>query len=466
MQDEFKIAAGFLYVSSIEKTVLGAAISTPDTLNFVLEHMKPEFFYDKLHVDIMQVFVDLSTEGKQPDLLIVAERLRKKKSLGVTGMAYLADMAGAYYTLRANLAEHCDIIKQYYFRRSIVELNQKYTLQQMEQKGDPIQSYDEQQREMLQLLQEVKSDKSKTTQHVISIVRQQVQDAANGIVPTNIISTGLKALDKILVGLVPSDLILIGARPSMGKTALALSMLMHACRMGKAVKMYSLEMPSSQLIARLAAMISGVSFGAVKRGNLTRDQEAKYNAALDEISKWKLYIDDRAGLSFNQMRSSAIQDEATGKAIDLIMVDYIQLMDLGKNAANRNLGVGMASSGLKVLAKDLDVPIIVLSQLNRSVETRTTGGNRPQLSDLRDSGSLEQDADVIIFLYRAEQYGLTRYDDDTTTVGVAELNVAKHRNGELGLAITKFEKEITLFSDLEETALAAYYEEDANENPF
>lgn len=464
MQDEFKSAASFLYVSNIEKQVLGASISTPDTLNFVLEHMKPVFFYDKLHIDIMQVLIDITSEGKLPDMLLVVERLRKKKSLGSTGLTYIADMSSSYYVMKSQLSEHCDIIKQYYFRRSLVEINQRYAQIQLEQDGDPVESYDEQQQVMMQLMQEVRSERAASTANVVTMVRQQVANAANGIVPANILSTGLKALDNVIVGLFPTDLILIGARPSMGKTALILSIVMSVCRRGKAVRIYSLEMSSAQLISRLAAMLSGVSFEAVKRANLTREQEAKINAALDEINKWKLYVDDRAGLSFHQIRSSSIQDQSTGKDVELIVVDYIQLMNLGKDSSNRNLGIGTASTGLKNLAKELDIPVVVLSQLNRSLEARPD--KRPTLADLRDSGSLEQDADMVLFLYRAEQYGMTHYTDDTSTVGVAEINVAKNRNGELGLAITKFEKEITKFSDLEENALAAYYEEDTDENPF
>lgn len=473
MSDEFQSASSFLYVSNIERQVLGAAISSQDTLQFVLEHMKPEYFYDRLHTEIMQLFIDITTESKQIDLLVIIERLRKSKSLLSTGLNYVADMASAFYTMRSQLSEHCDIIKQYYFRRRVVEINQKYALSQMEQESDPIECYNNQQQELLDLHQQMLTERVDSIANISASLRQEIDNAANGIVSQNITPTGLKALDNIIIGLFPTDLILIGARPSMGKTALALSIIMHFCQQGKAVKFYSLEMPKNQIVARLVAMLSGVSYEHVKRARLDTQQQQLMLNAVETISKWKLYIDDRAGLSPIALRSSSQQDSAQGKNIDLIVVDYIQLMGVGSFEGNRNVGVGIASSTLKIMAKDLQVPVIALSQLNRSVESRAGGDKRPILADLRDSGSLEQDADMIMFLFRAEQYGVTMYEGggDLSTIGIAELNVAKNRNGELGLAMLNFKKEITLFTDLEAKMQAGsvyqvFIDDNEGENPF
>ncbi|HRY22686.1 MAG TPA: replicative DNA helicase [Candidatus Dojkabacteria bacterium] len=254
------------------------------------------------------------------------------------------------------------------------------------------------------------------------------------------ISTGFKDLDDLLGGFQKSDLIILAARPSVGKTALALDMMRHAALVeGKTVAFFSLEMSKTQIMDRLLGMQSGIPFWEIRTGRLSDKKFVKLADTMGELADGNIFIDDQAGQHINALRTKA-RRLALEKGLDIIFVDYLQLMH-GNSKESRTLEVGEISQGLKNIAKELDIPVVGLSQLSRAIEQRQS--RRPQLSDLRESGSIEQDADVVMFIDREEIW-----DPETENKGVGELIVAKHRNGPTGLVKLAFVNEIASFRNL------------------
>lgn len=422
-----------------EKSVLGSVLLDKDALINVAGWLQPGHFYDDRHAIIYQNILELFDHGLPIDLVTVSDRLKKKKQLTkVGGRAYLAELA-SFVPTSAHAEEYANIVKENATRRGLITSASEITTLSMDESIDIDEVVDKSETLLFNVAQEgVKSNFI----HVKDLLKDAYERAAHAKDTDDYagISTGFRDLDVLLGGFQKSDLIILAARPSVGKTSLALDMIRHAALIEKKnVAFFSLEMSNMQIMDRLLGMQSGIPFWEIRTNKLNDEKIVKLANTMGELGDANIYIDDSAGQHINQVRTKARRLKIE-HGVDIIFVDYLQLMH-GSNKESRTLEVSEVSQGLKNLAKELDIPVIALSQLSRAIEQRQ--GRRPQLSDLRESGSIEQDADVVIFLDREETW-----NPDTEKKGSAEVFVAKHRNGPTGTVELAFVKEIASFRNL------------------
>lgn len=446
MRGDFEPVVSEMYDRDMEEAVLAGAMSDLALINLFFEYVKPDLFSLKLHEEIAAAIIKIKGSGLTPDMLLVYQEIKGSLHLGVAGgPSYLAKMTTKYgYDEPRNYIAKINILKEYYIHRKAFEQTiETYTKLKENGRDKTREIYDSHMLNMVKIIDSLKVDESETIEMIANQVQKEVEMSAKGIKPEQGISTGLNVMDEAMYGWAKSDLILLAARPGMGKTSLMLTHVIASCEAGIPTDVYSLEMSKKQLITRMACQIASVDSTLLRLGRLNESHLQELVKALVKIKKYPLYIDDGVNINVNKVRSRSIRNKAK-RGVGIIFIDYIQLMELsGKGTKNDD--VGEISRGLKVLAKELNVPIIALSQLSRKVENRT--GNRPVLADLRDSGTLEQDADMVIFVYRPEEYGMEYYSDDTSTREVAELIIAKFRGGSVGSVKTRFRKEFTQFSD-------------------
>ena len=401
------------------------------------------------HQDLGQIFfrtvLKLTDEDSAADLVTVTERLRKdgwlEKVGGITFVAYIANCVPT----AANIRYHAKIAKEMALLRRLIEAGTEMICVSYERNEDVEDILDKAQAQILSIasLQNTKTFSSMEELLLRTFQRaEELHENKQGITG---LSTGFPDLDRLTYGLSPSDFIIVAARPSMGKTAFALNIATHvALHQGKSVAFFSLEMAEEQLSQRILCAEAMVDSGRMQTGNLTNEDWDSMIKAGDRLSKAALHIDDTAGISVMELRTKARRLKAE-QGLDLIVIDYLQLMQ-GKSEGrdgNRQQEISGISRSLKALARELKIPVIALSQLSRSVESRPV--KRPLMSDLRESGSLEQDADLVMLLYR-EDY----YEEDTPDKNIAEVIVAKHRNGPVGTVRLFFQKEFTRFMELVE----------------
>ncbi len=419
-----------------ERSVLGSVLLDKDALINVSGWLRPEHFYDGRHASIYENILYLFENGLPIDVVTISDQLKKNKVLKkVGGRAYLAELASSVPTA-AHAEEYGNIVRESATRRGLISSATKII--QM--------SYDEQQvlHEVVdkseKLLYDVAQDGAKANfVHIKDLLKGAYERAAHAQDEDELrgVSTGFKELDSLLGGFQKSDLVILAARPSVGKTSLALDMIRHAAiQEKKKVAFFSLEMSNVQIMDRLLGMQSGVPFWKIRTNQVTDEEVLKLSNTMGQMGDAEVYIDDQAGQHINQVRTKA-RRLSMERGLDIIFIDYLQLMH-GNNRESRTLEVGEISQGLKNLAKELDIPVIALSQLSRAIEQRQ--GRRPQLSDLRESGSIEQDADVVMFIDREETW-----NPDTERKGIGELVLAKHRNGPTGVVELAFVKEIASF---------------------
>jgi len=422
-----------------EKSVLGSILLDRDALIEVSGWLLPTHFYDERHVAIYQTILELFESGLPIDLVTVSDRLKKKKMLSkVGGRAYLAELA-SFVPTAANAVEYGNIVKETATRRGLISSSSEITKLAFDESLALPEVVDRSETLLFNIAQEgIQSN----FVHIKELLKDAYERAAHAKESDDYsgISTGFKELDVLLGGFQKSDLIVLAARPSVGKTALALDMMRHAALIEKKnVAFFSLEMSNMQIMDRLLGMQSGIPFWEIRTNKLNEEKVVKLANTMGELADANIFIDDSPGQNINQIRTKA-RRLALEQGIDIIFVDYLQLMH-GNTKESRALEVGEVSQGLKNLAKELDVPVVALSQLSRAIELRQN--RRPQLSDLRESGSIEQDADVVIFLDREETW-----NPDTEKKGSAEVFVAKHRNGPTGIVELAFIKEIASFRNL------------------
>lgn len=422
-----------------EKSVLGSVLLDKDALISVSGWLQPGHFYDDRHALIYQNILELFEHGLPIDLVTVSDRLKKKKQLTkVGGRAYLTELA-SFVPTSAHAEEYANIVKENATRRGLMASASEITTLSMDETVDISEVVDRSETLLFNVAQEgVKSN----FVHVKELLKDAYERAAHakGTDDYAGVSTGFRDMDILLGGFQKSDLIILAARPSVGKTSLALDMIRHAALIEKKnVAFFSLEMSNMQIMDRLLGMQSGIPFWEIRTNKLNDEKIVKLANTMGELGDANIFIDDMAGQHINQVRTKA-RRLALEHGVDIVFVDYLQLMH-GSNKESRTLEVSEVSQGLKNLAKELDIPVIALSQLSRAIEQRQ--GRRPQLSDLRESGSIEQDADVVIFLDREETW-----NPDTERKGSAEVFVAKHRNGPTGTVELAFVKEIASFRNL------------------
>ena len=432
----------------LEQAVLGALMLEKDAIIDVQEYLSVDTFYTEEHRIIFKAIQDLSFEMKAIDLYTVTERLKAQKELTkVGGAAYLADLTQRVATA-AHVEFHAKIIAQKYVQRELIRSATEIQRRSYDEEIDVTELIGFAEQEIFKVSEGNVKRSVLSASDILHKALKQIEAAAKTAGEYNGVRSGFTDIDSITLGWQPSDLIIIAARPSMGKTAFVLTMARNmAVEFKTPVAFFSLEMSSVQLMNRLIVAETQLSSKDLRTGNLTPAQWAHLEKQTIELGRSPLYIDDTPALSVYEFRSKARRLK-TQHDIKLIIIDYLQLMTAAtpETRGNREQEVSLISRTLKAIAKELDVPIIALSQLSRNVENRG-GSKRPQLSDLRESGAIEQDADVVAFIHRPEYYGLTTNEQGLSTAGMAEIIIAKHRNGEVTDVPLRFIKEQAKFAD-------------------
>jgi len=440
----------------LEEAVLGAIMVEKDAVISILDVIKPESFYKETHQIIFKAIIDLSTHLEPIDLLTVTEELRKRNQLEeVGGPVYLAQLTSKVGSA-AHLEFHAKIIAQKYIQRELIRVSSEIQNRAFDDSldVDDLLDYSE-----MELFKVAEGNIKRETAQINVLVKQalkNIEEAGKREDGLSGVPSGFSELDRMTSGWQRSDLVIIAARPSMGKTAFVLSMARKMAVDHKtAVAFFSLEMSNIQLVNRLIVSESGIPSEKIRNGKLDPHEWTQLVVKIKDLTEAKIFIDDTPALSIFEFRAKCRRLKAQYD-VGVIVIDYLQLMTGPvETKGNREQEVSTISRSLKAIAKELNVPIIALSQLNRSVETR--GGNkRPQLSDLRESGAIEQDADVVIFIHRPEYYGFLEDEEGNSLAGLAEIILSKHRNGAVGDIKLRFEKEMARFSDFDDVDYMSY----------
>ncbi|CAI8177039.1 MAG: Replicative DNA helicase [SAR116 cluster bacterium] len=436
----------------LEEVALGAMLIDKKGVDEVIDILHPEIFYKEAHRYIFEAIFTLFESSEPIDLLTVSAQLKKDGKLeAVGGDFYLIGLTQKVAS-SAHIEFHARIIQQKYIQRSLIKISSEIIQEAYEDATDVFDLLDMAESKLYDVTQGNTKRAAETAQNLVIQAKKRIEEIANKEGLSGIPS-GFDKLDKLTSGWQPSDLIIVAARPGMGKTALTLSMARNiAVNNNQGVAFFSLEMSSVQLITRLISSETGLSSEKLRTGKLEKHEWEQLNVKVKALEKAPLFIDDTPSLSIFDLRAKA-RRLASQHDIKMIIIDYLQLMTAGnsqKGGGNREQEISMISRNLKALAKELNVPVIALSQLSRAVETRG-GSKRPILSDLRESGAIEQDADIVSFIYRPEYYKIEEWDDEdrSPTEGQAEFIVAKHRNGGLDNIRLKFIGNLGKFDNLD-----------------
>lgn len=424
-------------------SLLGAILIDEEVLADISDKLNAQDFYDKRHALIFDAMMRLYERHRPVDLLTLSDQLTKKSELEIVGgSAYLTELTN-YVPTAAHAATYAEMISQKAVRRRLIKAS-----------ADIAELGYNEEREIAELLEKAESElfgvsDTNTKQDLVSLEQiltesfDRMEELHRGGGKLRGIPTGWRDLDNMTAGLQQSDLIILAARPAMGKTTLVTNLAYNvATKAKKSVLFFSLEMSKEQLVDRMLADASGVDAWNIRTGNLSDDDFEKLSHAMGEMAEAPIFIDDTPGVTVLEMRTKA-RREAHNNPLGLIIIDYLQLMQgSGRGDGNRVQEVSEISRGLKLIARELNVPVVALSQLSRSVENRSP--QVPQLSDLRESGSIEQDADIVAFIYR-EAY----YNPETDRQNVTDLIIAKHRNGPVGKVELYFHPERLRFMSLD-----------------
>ncbi len=436
-----------------EQAVIGCALVYPETITTILAQVKPEYFYMPMHRDIVSEILRLDMLGNRVDVVVVLDKLKNGYDYDPESTKkYLLDLAQMMPT-SANIEGHCRIVREKYYLRTLIAVSRDTIDDATKGEADPDKILDAAEQRIYDIR---KGKTSNKLQHIGDVLSASVFPMLSNLNSENAdeykgIPTGFSMLDELTSGLNKSDLILIGARPSMGKSALALNMARNvAYQSHKKVVFFSLEMSNEQLAGRLLATEARVESSKLRNGELSSDEWKRLAEAADQLCKIPLYFDDSTALTVPELKSKI---KRAGQ-VDCVFIDYIGLMQSATKKENRVQEVSEISRGLKMLAKELNIPVVCCCQLSRGPEKNGKSTNsRPFLSDLRDSGSLEQDADIVLLIYRQEYYdsrkGGDGAADDNLDMNIAEINVAKNHHGPTDKVNLHYEKEFTLFATLE-----------------
>jgi replicative DNA helicase len=436
------------HVLEIEQLVLGALLLEKDAILDINQILKPESFYSEKHRYIYEAILELSSNLEPVDIITVKTKLKKKKQLEIIGGAAYLSLLQTIVSNTANLEYHAKIVAQKYIQRQLISVGNEIIKISTDESNDVADMLDHSEKLLFEVAEGNIKKETQAIKPLIDSALKQIQEAGKNGDFTGVPS-GFTDIDRITNGWQPSDLIIIAARPSMGKTAFVLSMAKEVAKKNFPVAIFSLEMSDLQLVNRIISSESRIPAEKIRTGKLT-DQDWKHlEKTIQPIIESPLYIDDTAGLNVFELRSKC-RRLVEKKGVRLVIIDYLQLMNAASSGkSNREQEVSMVSRSLKELAKELNIPIIALSQLNRSVEIRSTGHKRPQLSDLRESGAIEQDADIVMFIHRPERMGITEDAEGNSTKGLAEIIIAKHRNGQVGDVKLRFIESFATFTDFD-----------------
>jgi replicative DNA helicase len=434
----------------LEEAVLGAIMLEKDAVIAVLDILKPESFYRDSHQKLYRAIVDISMAEKPIDILTVTEELKKKGELEeVGGPAYITQLTGRVASA-AHLEFHARIVAQKYIQRELIRVTSEIQGKAFDESIDVDELLDFSEQQLFEIAEgNIKKETSKIN-GLIKQAIEQIEEASKREDSLSGVPSGFSSLDRMTSGWQPSDMVIVAARPSMGKTAFVLSMARNmAVEHRRPVAIFSLEMSSVQLVNRLIVAETELPSDRIRNGRLERWEWEQLDYKIKSLVEAPIFIDDTPAISIFELRAKCRRLKNLYD-VEIIIVDYLQLMTgPPETKGNREQEVSTISRSLKGIAKELDVPIIALSQLNRSVETRT-GSKRPQLSDLRESGAIEQDADLVLFIHRPEKYGMDVDEEGNSVRGLAEIIVAKHRNGAIGDVHLKFRDEFAKFSDFDD----------------
>lgn len=433
-----------------EQAVLGSIMLRKDAMHEVEDMISPDSFYVEKHKIIFQAMLDLASKNEPIDLLSLSTKLKEQKYLeNIGGNQYLAEIVNTVPS-STNVKHYADIVQKKYVLRSLIDAADYVSELAFEEGDDHMDDIlDMAEKKMFSVVSSPKNQKFVSLKDELPEAYERLEKLHETKGMLRGLPTGFRDLDNLLSGLQNQDLIILAARPSMGKTTLALDIARLSSTLhDKSVLIFSLEMSSQQLVDRMLSAQSRVNAWNLRTGNLSSDRDfSNLRDSLDKLSKAKMYIDDQAGNSIVRMKALSRRIKAE-KGLDLIIVDYLQLMTTSKNYDSMVNQVTEISRSLKSLAKELDVPVLALSQLSRAVESR---GGKPRLSDLRDSGSIEQDADVVMFIHRDD-----KGKDESEKTNIAEILVEKHRNGPTGSVELYFDLKTTTFLNLEKSNLSEF----------
>lgn len=425
-----------------EQAVLGAMLLSHDAVIVAMEKLQSQDFYRDVHRIIFEAMEHLHRENKEIDVITLPDELKRMKKLDdVGGLEYVLNLPNLVGSA-ANIEYYANIVAEKALARNLISTCTELTTEAYDGQKETEALLDDAERRILQLSDTKNRGDFASVGAVVEVTLDKITKLYENKAGLTGLPTGFRDLDRMTSGLQPSDLILVAARPSMGKTAFTLNIAQNVgVRQHKTVAFFSLEMSQEQLVQRLLCQIAHIDSQKLRTGQLNSDEEwTRLTDACDKLYESPIYINDTPGISVAEMRSKARRLKSE-HGLDLIIVDYLQLMQ-GRNAESRQQEISEISRSLKALARELKVPLIALSQLSRSVESRQD--KRPMLSDLRESGALEQDADIVSFLYR-EDY----YDKETENQHITEVILAKHRNGPVGSVKLYFKNEFTLFLNLD-----------------
>ncbi len=426
-----------------EQSILSAILIENNTLPEVLEILSDQDFYREAHRKIFKAMVELFEKNEPADLVTLTNLLKERGQLGALGGAsYLAELVDAV-PMAVNAAHYAKIVQEKASLRRLIEQAASITTRCFEDKGDVEEILDFAERSIFDISENKIKPSFYTLGEILTDTYKAVEEAYENKVLVTGIPTGFQGLDEKTSGFQPGDLIVIAGRPSMGKTALALNIARNASlETGEPAAVFSLEMSKEQLSLRMLSAEARIDSSRMRGGFLSESDLARINRAAGALYDIPIYIDDSPAISALEIRAKARRMKMD-RGLELVVIDYLQLMRGRASAERRELEISEISRSLKALAKELNIPVVALSQLNRKVEDRTN--KRPVLSDLRESGAIEQDADVILFIYRDEVY---HKEEDNPNKGIAELILAKQRNGPIGSVKLAFLDTYTRFEDL------------------
>lgn len=437
----------------LEEAVLGASMLEKDTFAQVLEIIQSEeCFYVDAHQKIYAAMRRLFDKGTPVDLLTITEELRKTNELEIIGGAYYLTRLTMSVLSSAHVEAHARIVMEKFIQRELIRISGAVIGDAYEDSTDVFDLLDKAESGLYEITDKHLRKNFRSLQDVLVKTMNEIEENRNKTDDITGVPSGFASLDRLTAGWQKTDLIILAARPSVGKTAFALNLAMNAAmNPGKQypVAVFSLEMGAGQIVKRMLSAVSEVHMEAITRGKMAEHEFIQMTQRMVKLSQAKIFLDDQAALNIFELRAKARRLKQKHD-IQLIIIDYLQLMQASVDkSGNREQEISKISRDLKALAKELEVPIIALSQLNRSVETRKES-KIPQLSDLRESGAIEQDADLVMFLYRPEYHGINNDAMGETIEGETQIHIAKHRNGSTGMEKVRFIKEYQKFVDMED----------------
>lgn len=435
------------YSLETEQAVIGSILINPECISVVLSHIKPDYFYIPQHKAIMEAIVVLDTLGSRIDALTVLDKLSANDDFDKENGKNLLFQIAQSVPSAANVENYCKIVREKYFLRSLISISRETIDSALDGGAEADKILDSAEQKIYDIRKGKSTGSLQRLSEVISaeVYPNLVKISSENAEEFKGIPMGFSKIDEITSGLNRSDLILIGARPAMGKTSFALNIARNVSMTGKKVVFFSLEMSNEQLAARVLSTEARVESNKLRSGDISSEEWVRLAEATDRLTRCELYFDDTASITVPEIKSKIKR----ARDVDCIIIDYLGLMESAKKKENRVQEITEITRSLKMLAKDMKIPVVCCAQLSRGPEKNGKSSNRPMLSDLRDSGSIEQDADIVMMLYREGYYKNSAQNADEIDMTQADVDIAKNRHGPTDRVKLHWDAQYTLFSTLE-----------------